>query len=467
MTTHGAALQDAVAHATEVLTAPVAGLVPGRLSTSEWMMMVRDVERLGRLVDAARVALAGDAEQRTGGPVDALAALRFASAVDAVATLTGLADRDAKRRIRLGATLNAGLSLTGAETRSVYPSVARAVSAGNLGVDAATILTDALEGVSPRIDPVVIAEAEEALVHLAEGSPDHPPLRADLVRGQAHLFVEAIDPDGVRPREEVARRKRRFTIGPDTHDGLIPVHGLLTLEIGAGLKRLIDAHVRKVTFTDGPRQLDDTTRPVEAAESVESVESVDDRTPAQRRHDTLADIVSAASRVKDAPELAGAAPAIIVTVTQTVLDSGRGVGSIDGVDTPISVDAIEKMTDSRGIQTVTMNPDRRILSLGSVQRCFTSSQRRAITARDGGCVIPGCTTPAGWCEVHHVIPWRAGGETHTDNGVLLCWGHHQNIDRGPWRLTMSDGIPHVRGPGHPDRTHTTKTRTGPPLTRTG
>ncbi|RUQ87702.1 HNH endonuclease signature motif containing protein [Labedella gwakjiensis] len=464
MTTHGAALQDAVAVATEVLREPVAELVPGRIPVADYVTLLRDVERLGRLVDAARVALAGDAEQRTGGPIDALAAVGYASAVDAVATLTGLSDRDAKRRIRLGGKLNAGVSLTGAETGSVHPSVAQAVSAGNLGVDAATILTDALDGVSPRVDPVVIAEAEEALVNLAAGSDTHPPLRGDLVRGQAHLFVEAIDPDGVRPREELARRKRRFTIGPETRDGLIPVHGLLTLEIGASLKRLIDAHVRRVAFTDGPHALEDATQPTGREEPVEHL---DDRTPAQRRHDTLADIISAASRVKDAPELAGTAPAITVTVTQAALDHGRGVGTIDGVDTPISVAAIEKLIDSRGIQTVTMNPNRRILALGSVQRCFTSSQRRAITARDGGCVIPGCTTPAGWCEVHHVIPWRDGGETHTDNGVLLCWGHHQNIDSGPWRLTMPNGVPHVRGPGHPDWTHTTKTRTGPPLTRTG
>ncbi len=94
----------------------------------------------------------------------------------------------------------------------------------------------------------------------------------------------------------------------------MPVHGSLTLEIGASLKRLIDAHVRKVTFTDVSRQPDDP---------YQLVEHIDDRAPAQRRHDTLADIISAASRVKDAPELAGSAPAITVTVTQAALGTGR------------------------------------------------------------------------------------------------------------------------------------------------
>ncbi|WP_341810217.1 HNH endonuclease signature motif containing protein [Labedella phragmitis] len=72
--------------------------------------------------------------------------------------------------------------------------------------------------------------------------------------------------------------------------------------------------------------------------------------------------------------------------------------------------------------------------------------------------MPGCSIPAGWCEVHHVTPHRHGGRTHVDNGVLLCWGHHQKIDSGPWRISMPNGIPHVRGPAHHEWTHVTKAR---------
>ncbi|WP_166404876.1 HNH endonuclease signature motif containing protein [Labedella endophytica] len=451
MSTQGTALREGIATAISALVEPIGALAPGRLSAPDYIAALREVEDLGRLVDAARVALAGEAEKRTQGPIDTLGALGYASAVDAVATLTSAADRDAKRRIRVGESLNSGVSLTGAETGCAHPAIAASVFAGNLSIDVATILIDALDGVGNRVDDTVLLQAEEALVELAAGTPQHPPLRADLVRGQVQLFIEALDPDGVLPREELARRKRRFTIGRETSDGLIPVNGLLTLEVGASLKRLVDAHVRRVSFPD-PDSM---------------VEHVDDRLPQQKRHDTLADILSAAARVKDAPELAGSAPAITVTVTQAALDAGEGVGGIDGMDTPISVDAIERMIDSRGMQTVTFNPQGRVLSLGSVQRCFTPSQRRAINARDGGCVIPGCTAPAGWCEVHHVIPWREGGATHTDNGVLLCWGHHQSIDSGPWELSMPDGVPHVRGPGHWTWTHTTKSRFRPPSTPTG
>ncbi|RUQ98009.1 hypothetical protein, partial [Labedella endophytica] len=116
MSTQGEVLQERIGDAIELLTEPVAMLAPARLSASEFITMLRDVEHLGRLVDAARIALAGEADKRTQGPIDTLAALGFASAVDAVATLTSAGDRDAKRRIRIGGSLNTGTSLTGAET---------------------------------------------------------------------------------------------------------------------------------------------------------------------------------------------------------------------------------------------------------------------------------------------------------------------------------------------------------------
>ncbi|WP_341866786.1 HNH endonuclease signature motif containing protein [Cryobacterium zongtaii] len=69
-----------------------------------------------------------------------------------------------------------------------------------------------------------------------------------------------------------------------------------------------------------------------------------------------------------------------------------------------------------------------------------------ITARDGGCIIPGCDCPPQWTEVHHVVPWQVGGKTHASNGVLLCWYHHHTIDSGGWRIRMVGGKPQVKAP---------------------
>jgi hypothetical protein len=124
------------------------------------------------------------------------------------------------------------------------------------------------------------------------------------------------------------------------------------------------------------------------------------------------------------------------------------------------------------IQRIVHTDDGRIVSLGIEERVFNRHQRRAIALRDGGCIIPGCGIPAGWCEIHHVIDHAKGGPTHTDNGVLLCWFHHRFIDKGAWRVRMNQGVPEVRAPRwfDPDQkwrpVTTSPTRTLRTVTRT-
>ncbi len=63
------------------------------------------------------------------------------------------------------------------------------------------------------------------------------------------------------------------------------------------------------------------------------------------------------------------------------------------------------------------------LTLGRKQRTVTRRQRRLILERDGGCTVEGCSSRYR-LEVHHVIPWSAGGPTDEDNLITLCWYHH-------------------------------------------
>jgi hypothetical protein len=98
------------------------------------------------------------------------------------------------------------------------------------------------------------------------------------------------------------------------------------------------------------------------------------------------------------------------------------------------------------IQRIVSGDDGRIVAIGTEERVFNRHQRRAIALRDGGCIIPGCGTPAGWCEIHHVTEHARGGPTHTDNGVLLCWYHHRFLDRIGWQIRMNTGVPEVKAP---------------------
>ena len=111
-----------------------------------------------------------------------------------------------------------------------------------------------------------------------------------------------------------------------------------------------------------------------------------------------------------------------------------------------ALEGLGRKVDGARLRATTDIGARAETDLGSTVRCFTAKQRAAIAARDGGCIIPGCTVPARWSEVHHVIPWQQNGPTNIDNGVLLCWFHHHTINTSGWKIRMINGRPQVRGP---------------------
>jgi hypothetical protein len=212
--------------------------------------------------------------------------------------------------------------------------------------------------------------------------------------------------------------------------------GELLPEVAAKLTRLFDAHL-------APRSGGGFMTAEERARIAEMGET---RTAEQQRHDVLAAIIDTAARSGEHPTIGGAPPTVLVSVRAADLESGRGVAHADGVDLPVSLRAVRHMICTGGIQTVVLDDHGRILALGSPERCFTPHQRRAITLRDGGCLIPGCSVPAAWCEIHHVVSDADGGPTHPDNGVLLCWYHHRSIDTSGWGIRMLRGVPQIRPP---------------------
>ena len=79
------------------------------------------------------------------------------------------------------------------------------------------------------------------------------------------------------------------------------------------------------------------------------------------------------------------------------------------------------------------------VDLGRVTYTASAGQRRALLARDRGCIVPGCKRKPRWCEAHHVVPYPHG-PTNLANLVLLCKRHHRHVHAGTIKLRQDNRI---------------------------
>ncbi|MFD3448609.1 DUF222 domain-containing protein [Microbacteriaceae bacterium 4G12] len=393
----------------------------GGLSDESLLRTIRDIEELGRHIDALRVVTAGELAVRSrteDGPSGLAARKGCRNVNELLQRLTQISSATGASRLGLALLTRPSTALSGVPMPAKFDHVRAALEAGALSVDAAVALTKNLAPLQDRVHPDALDAAEQELVAAATGtSPDSSvPASADEIRVQASVWRATLDPDGLEPDEAHAMTKRGFRLGPE-RNGLVPVSGGLLREAAGRVKRLFDAYL---TPTTAPAFLHEE-------ELAEKDAVKDPRTKDQQRHDILIGVLDAMARSGDTPTIGGAAPTVLVTVRAEDLETG-GAGYADGVESPLSPTTVKQLVCTGGTQKVLIGKNGRILKLGSAERCFTAPQRRAITARDGGCLIPGCSIPAGWCEVHHVLPAADGGPTHPDNG-----GKRKNIPRSKAR----------------------------------
>ncbi|TFD79571.1 HNH endonuclease signature motif containing protein, partial [Cryobacterium fucosi] len=444
-----AALQATVVAA--LAAVPLAGL-----SDVDSVAVLTVVEGLGRSVDAARVAVAAEVGGRAawiapGHSQPALpAALGCRDGLEVIVRATRISVREAKRRSRLGGFVSARIGV-GVSLAPFYPAVAAALTGGDLGVEAAEVIVAGLEKISARVAPDDLHTAERALVACATGAVTEETrglpgeglaFGTDILRGIVLQWQARLDPDGTAPTEPVLEGRSTFGFGT-LKDGLYPLRGGVTPELRGIMNVLFDTYLSARAAPAFPTPAEqariDGGALVPGAEAADAAAGSfggagDDRTGGEKRADIVHAVFERAARDPGTPTLGGAAPTVLVHVNAADLQAGTGVGWIDGVQAPISLTSVTQRLCAGGSQTVLFGPNQEVLRLGLKERFFSRAQRRAIAARDGGCIIPGCTSPPHWAELHHVIPWWAGGLTDIDNGVMLCWFHHHYIDRDGWKI---------------------------------
>ncbi|HSP51522.1 MAG TPA: DUF222 domain-containing protein, partial [Cryobacterium sp.] len=354
------------------------------------------VEVLGRRIDALRVAAAAEVADRSRpelgtGQLSAKKGCRNAG--ELLERVTLVSGPTAGRRMRLGKQLRTGRSLSGEPLPPTFPATSIALATGAIGLDTADAILTALTPTLRCTDLDSVQAAESELVAAATGTSAETPVpaSADEIRLQGAVWKAVLAPDGSRP-DDHAMTARGMRLGRE-RDGIVPVSGSLMPEIAGKLRRLFDAYLSPKSAPVAFHREEEANVDREFARE-EALRERDDRTPDQRRHDVLAVILDVASRAGESPTIGGAPATVLVSVREQDLTAdfgqGRGVGWIDGVETPIPITAVTDLISNGGQQKVVINDEGRIIALGSPERCFTPAQRRAIQLRDGTCIIPGC-----------------------------------------------------------------------------
>ncbi len=340
----------------------------------------------------------------------------------------------------------------------------------------AEVIATALEKAPPTTRPGDLAVAETEMVIAART------LNPSELRRLGQGVIARLDPDGPAPAEDTARSYETLWLTPVTLGRLaggVKFGGYLAAENAELLRTLVDAGAK-------PRK-------TPAGE-------LDPRTLGQRRADALGLVLrAAASTGGEIPAHGGIKPHLAITVDlDTLTRAGAPKPLTDfrpkiaadatGVDQPtgqatvttegpqpvasvpqaaapslgdrnrklgsglvsfgdgLSVDAIRRIACDAGVIPVVLGSNSEPLDVGREHRLVTPAIRRALIARDQGCIIPGCDAPPGHCDAHHVIHWIDGGKTAVVNLVLVCTPHHRAIHRDTWIVTITDGQVNVTRP---------------------
>ncbi|MCR8669761.1 HNH endonuclease signature motif containing protein [Agrococcus sp. HG114] len=402
----------------------------------ELIELLARVAELSRVADGLQVHLAHAVEERSQGPSDEplCALLGARNAKEAVANAFGLGSRRALDLLAMSRATSRAASLTGADIPAKYPAVAGALAEGDISFAQAHAIISTLEPAASRADLDQLAICERALVDAA--TDPRTPLVPELLVVQARAYAAVLDPDGVLPNDERQRALRSVRMR-QLPDGSWDLFMRCTPESGAAIKAVLDAHT-------GPR-VKVAFRDADAPDTADEA-SLDDRTPAQKRHDVLLALVQAHAASGAAPAAGGEPPVLVFSGSIDAYAAYvRGVAhaertlTIEHTFALVPIERVDQLVCDARIQHTVVSAVGHPLALGRAERLFSRAQRRALAQRDRGCRVPGCGMPVAWCEAHHIVPWQLGGATDVDNGILVCNYHHHEIHAG--RLLVEPAAP--------------------------
>ena len=401
--------------------------------------------------------------------------------------------QEAYRRTQLAEVLGKRTSISGESIEAKFPILAAALREGTLSSNQASTISKCLISLSPKVSEDDKIEAERLLVEKA------PTVRVCDIHKLFQEILGWIDPDGQEPKEAADRDNFNVNLR-QMKDGTWTLKGCLDEETGGILNGLLTSRIK----TDSQSEEDscanaassdtstvDEARPA-AGNGSESESDVDqevvdtfrevlcgDRSdcldpsldftqpqvgadgeipqgagvkqdgtlvamaaeqPSVRRriYERFSSVIGSIemNRIK-----AGAAYALVVTAKAEDLANQTGK-AVTGTEAPFPINsaALEGLNGSVFFHLI--GEKTKSMALATERRLATEKQLAILASRDQGCTFPGCDTPPGWCEAHHIVPWAENGKTDVNNLTLACSAHHHLLDYTEWDCRMLiDGRP--------------------------
>ncbi|MGB8995097.1 MAG: DUF222 domain-containing protein [Pseudonocardiaceae bacterium] len=341
--------------------------------------------------------------------------LGYTTTADLVRAVARVPLGEARARIAAATDVLPGRGLNGTPVEPKLPATAAAVAEHAIGAADVRVIRSILRRIPPHLDAQTRADVETQLAHHART------LDAGQLDQLGKRILSYLDQDGRRPGDTPETRRH---LSFRDRDGGCELAGWLDREATEILRAALSPLA-------APRPATDT--------------EIDLRTASQRDADALVELAQRALGSGELPTEGGERPQVVVTVSLAVLQGRIGTATL-ALSGPINADIARRIAcDARVIPAV-LGARGEPLDIGRASYTVPTAIRRAVIIRDGGCAFPGCSVPARWCEIHHIVHWVDHGPTSVDNCVALCGRHHRLLHHSSWRIEMVGGIPEFHPP---------------------
>ena len=293
----------------------------------------------------------------------------------------------------------------------VLPGAVDAFRSGEFGFHHAAVLARTVTEVGREAAPL----AALGLVAAAER------VDADRLRTMSRELRHCVDPEGALAASIRDHERRRFRL-VQGFDGVYLVEGQLDAEGGAMLRTALDA----------------VTAPVPN----------DERTALQRNADGVVELARRQLQQGDLPASGGQRPRLVITMPAAGL-SGSADDAVASMlhAGPVSAEMVRRHACDAALTVVASADDGTPFATSRTLRTVPPAMRRALEARDRGCVIRGCGLPPTWCDAHHRTHWVESRVTEVSNMLLLCGAHHRAVhELGGTLEPVGDGLFEIRPP---------------------